>query len=161
MTFFHNVTAFGLAHLKEVVHTEVATAAYVERDVYKAANRDNEVVVKHLENGSLDVNGSIGGLTFANSDGAAIKIIELHSGSSGDTFDFGRGFGLEIIRGYVPGSDAFDFDNSLFASYGDMISHAKQHGTNVAIAYDSSDIITLTHVTLSQLTTHESDFHFV
>jgi len=135
----HNVAAFGLTGLEDYVHTNVAGAAYAELDQYSDAAGHNQVVVTHLVNGDLDITAVASGLTF----------------------NFDAPFGVEAIRGYVPGADTFDISHALFSSFGEMMSHAEQHGANVIIADGAADAITLMGVTLAQLDSHAGDFHFI
>jgi hypothetical protein len=134
----HNVNAFGLSGLTELTYTHVSGGTYTELDAYRDASGHNEVVISHLANGALDIAAAVSGLTF----------------------DFGNSSGVEAITGYVPGGDTFNVSHTLFSSFGEMMAHAEQHGTNVMIAYDA-DVLTLTGMTLGELTAHASDFHFI
>jgi hypothetical protein len=135
----HNVGAFGLAGLSEAIQTNIASSTDNERDVYRDAAGHNEILVSHLADGALD--------------------IEAHA--SGLVFNLGASFGTETIQGFGPDSDALDISHTLFSSFTEMMSHAEQQGHNVVIAYDTSDVLTLTGVTLGELNAHASDFHFI
>jgi hypothetical protein len=135
----HNVSAFGLTGLQEGIQTQIADSSDTERDVYRDASGDIQAIVTHLANGALGIAAEVGGLTF----------------------DFGPSTGVEAIRGYVPGADTFDISHALFSSFGEMMSHAEQHGANVIIADGAADAITLMGVTLAQLDSHAGDFHFI
>ena len=55
--------------------------------------------------------------------------------------------------------DVIQVDQSLFASFSDVLAHAQQVGTNTVITYDVNNSITLTAVALSNLAA--DDFLFV
>jgi hypothetical protein len=135
----HGVSAFGLTGLEESVVTNIAGSADTEKDVYRDASGHNQLVVAHLANGTIGISAEVSGLTF----------------------DFDTVPSPETIRGYVPGADSFDIAHTLFSNFGEMIAHAAQIGGNVEIAFNATDVLTLTGVTLSELNAHASDFHFI
>jgi hypothetical protein len=157
--YTHDVQAFGLAALSEVTQTGVAGRAFEQRDLYRDASGNEQAAVLHLANGSLDVQAYGNGLTFASSPTG--EAIHLHPGSFADTFVFDRAFGTETVHGYMPGADNFDINHALFSNFDAMMSHAQQHGADVVITYDATDVLTLTGVTVAELHSHAADFHFI
>ena len=80
------------------------------------------------------------------------------------TFVFqGTMFGQDVIKTLQAGNggnhDVIQFDHTAFADYASVLAHAAQVGSNVVIAYDAADTVTLTGIKLNQLTS--ADFHFV
>jgi hypothetical protein len=139
VAFSHNVGAFGLTGLNEAIQTHIAGSTDIERDVYRDAAGHNEIVVRDLAGGAVDIEAHVTGLTF----------------------NLVASFGSETIEGFAPAADALDVSHTLFSSFTEMMSHAEQQGHNVVIAYDASDVLTLTGVTLSELNAHASDLHFI
>ena len=80
----------------------------------------------------------------------------LTGGDGSDTFRFAStSFGDDVIADFkVTGKnhDFLQFDDSIFASAADALSHATQAGQDVVLTYDESDAVTLLGVQLSQLT---------
>ena len=60
----HNVGAFGMTGLNEAIHTNIANTTDIERDVYRDAAGHNEIVVRQLAGGALDIEAHVSGLTF-------------------------------------------------------------------------------------------------
>ena len=62
-----------------------------------------------------------------------------------------------LVNGFAAGADALEFSQSTFAAA--VLSHAQQVGSDVVIAYDPQDTVTLHNMLLANL--HTSDFHIV
>jgi pimeloyl-ACP methyl ester carboxylesterase len=111
----------------------------------------------------LVLNGSSGGQTLTAGSGPTTLIggpnDVLTGGSGADTFVFLPSFGANTVNNFTPGSDTLQFSHSTFASADAALSNAHQVGSNVAIAYDSLDVVTLQNMQLANL--HASDFHIV
>jgi Ca2+-binding RTX toxin-like protein len=71
-------------------------------------------------------------------------------------------FGKDTITDFAAtgaGHDVLQFDHTVFASGAAALAHAAQVGSNVVIAYDAADTITLVGVSLHQLSAN--DFHII
>jgi hypothetical protein len=66
---------------------------------------------------------------------------------------------LNTINGFVTGTDVIQLDHTIFADVVDVQSHMQQIGSDVVIAYDPQNVVTLHHVLLANL--HVSDFLIV
>src|SRR5262249_36449158 len=86
----------------------------------------------------------------------------LTGGAGSDTFVFNPNFGKETVKDFNVNQDVIAFDHTLFANATpeQVISQAHNSSAGAVIAVDATDILTLTGVTLSQLQSHSSDFHF-
>jgi hypothetical protein len=80
---------------------------------------------------------------------------------SNDTFVFTPAFGNATVTNFNPATDVLQVDHSVFANAQALLAatHDDGHG-NVVITADAHDTIMLQNVTLAQLQTHQSDFHF-
>jgi len=79
-----------------------------------------------------------------------------------DTFVFTPGFGKQTITGFEAGAgtgDVIEFDRSVFADVESVLAHATQSGSDVVIAADEANAVTLKNVAVSNL--HADDFRFV
>ena len=83
----------------------------------------------------------------------------LNAGAGADTFVFPPDFGLNTINGFAAGTDVIQFDHTIFADVADVQSHMQQIGSDVVIAYDPQNVVTLHDVLLANL--HVSDFLIV
>jgi Ca2+-binding RTX toxin-like protein len=87
----------------------------------------------------------------------------LTGGSGADTFVFSKAaFGKDTITDFAStgaGHDVLQFDHSIFATNATALAHATQVGSNVVVAYDAADTITLVGVSLHQLSAN--DFHII
>jgi Ca2+-binding RTX toxin-like protein len=83
----------------------------------------------------------------------------LTAGSGADTFEFLSNFGTNTVNNFTSGVDTLEFSHSIFADAATALSNAHQVGSDVAITYDSRDVVTLHDLQLANL--HASDFHIV
>ncbi|SDS99631.1 alpha/beta hydrolase-fold protein [Bradyrhizobium canariense] len=83
----------------------------------------------------------------------------LTAGSGADTFEFLPNFGANTVNNFTSGVDTLQFGHSIFADAATALSNAHQVGSDVAITYDSRDVVTLHNIQLANL--HASDFHIV
>ena len=87
----------------------------------------------------------------------------LTGGSGADTFVFSKAaFGKDTITDFAAtgaGHDVLQFDHSIFATNAAALAHATQVGSNVVVAYDAADTITLIGANLHQLSAN--DFHII
>ena len=96
----------------------------------------------------------------------------IASGRSGETFEFGAGFGHESITGLLaggPSSDVIEFPVTMFKglsstntatqNWNALLSSgaAVQSGANVTITDPAQDVLTLNNVTTSMLSNHASE----
>ncbi|HKU05361.1 MAG TPA: hypothetical protein VJR30_04765, partial [Bradyrhizobium sp.] len=86
----------------------------------------------------------------------------LTGGTGADNFSFGTVIGHDTIADFTPGTDSITFNHATFANVAAVLAatHDDGHG-NTTITVNTGNSITLHDVTLAQLTTHQSDFHFV
>ena len=82
----------------------------------------------------------------------------LTGGDGHDTLLFGLTFGHDVVTDFSH-DDVISFSQSLFDSFHDVLSAARQIGHDTVITFDSSDSLTLEGILPRQLTTH--DFMFV
>jgi hypothetical protein len=82
---------------------------------------------------------------------------------SNDTFVINSGaIGHDTITNFQPTSDVIQIDHSVFANIQALLAATQDDGHgNVVITADAQDSITLQHVALAQLQTHQSDFHII
>ena len=83
----------------------------------------------------------------------------INGGHGHDTFVFTGSFGEDTITSFSPLHDNIVLAQAMFANFGAVQSDMTQVGANTVIAYDPSNVITLTGVKASSL--HASDFQFV
>jgi len=79
-----------------------------------------------------------------------------------DRFIFDKGFGKDVVAGFVAtgaAHDTLDFSTAVFANFAAVKSHMAQSGANVVITLDSADTITLTGVKLGSLKADDFTFH--
>jgi Ca2+-binding RTX toxin-like protein len=86
----------------------------------------------------------------------------LTGGLGSDTFVFNPNFGKETIKDFNINQDVIAFDRTLFANAtpAQVLSQTHDSSAGAVIAVDASDTLTLTGVTVAQLQSHASDFHF-
>ena len=83
----------------------------------------------------------------------------LNAGAGADLFVFPPNFGSTTVNGYKVGTDALEFSHSTIADAAAALNHALQVGSDVVIAIDPQDTVTLHNVLLANL--HQSDFHII
>jgi Tryptophan-rich Synechocystis species C-terminal domain/Putative esterase len=83
----------------------------------------------------------------------------LSGGSSADTFVFLPNFGTNTVNNFTPGADELQFSHTIFADANSALSAAQQVGSDVVIAHDEADVVTLHDLQLAAL--RASDFHIV
>jgi hypothetical protein len=76
-----------------------------------------------------------------------------------DTFVLSGGFGHTTIADFQAANDVVQLSHNAFASFADVLAHAAQVGSDVAITVDPADSVTLHNTTLAQLTAN--NFHLV
>ena len=137
--------SFKTVALSNTVHTFTSTATDV------AGNVGNSTGAAIYGTGGKDTLVSTGGNDI------------MTGGSSADTFVFkGLNFGKDVITDFHPqgwSHDIIQFSSNAFSSFAAVLAQAAQVGTDVVIAHDAADSVTLKNVSLSQLT--KSDFHFL
>ncbi len=83
----------------------------------------------------------------------------LFGNGGSDTFVFSSNFGKATIADFQPANDVVQLDHNTFASFADVLAHAAQVGTDVAITIDASNSVTLHDTMITQLADH--NFHLV
>jgi hypothetical protein len=85
---------------------------------------------------------------------------EVLFGNGGtDTFVFGGNVGKATVADFQANNDAVQLSHNAFSSFADVLAHAAQVGTDVTIAIDASNSVTLHNTALTQLTSN--NFHLV
>jgi Ca2+-binding RTX toxin-like protein len=111
----------------------------------------------------LVLNGSSGGQTLTAGSSPTTLIGGpsdiLNGGAGTDTFVFKSDFGSNTVNNFTPGTDTLQFSQSMFANAAAVLGDAQQVGSDVVIAHDALDVVTLHNVQLANL--HASDFHLV
>ena len=110
------------------------------------------------------LDGHLGGQALTSSGVGPTALIGgpndiLNAGAGPDTFVFRSNFGSNTVNGFVAGLDSIQFDHAVFADMGAVQSHMQQIGSDVVIAEDAHNLVTLHNVLLSNL--HASDFQFI
>jgi VCBS repeat-containing protein len=85
----------------------------------------------------------------------------LIGGPGPDTFVFRPNFGTNVLTDFNVINEAIQIDKSIFAVVNDVLAHTTDTAAGAVINDGHGDTITLAGVTLSQLQTHQSDFHLV
>jgi hypothetical protein len=111
----------------------------------------------------LVLNGSSGGQTLTAGNSSTTLIggpsDVLNGGAGADTFVFKTDFGSNTVNNFTPGADVLQFSQSMFASASAVLADAQQVGSDVMIAFDAHNVVTLHNVQLANL--HASDFYIV
>jgi hypothetical protein len=76
-----------------------------------------------------------------------------------NTFIFQPSFGNDVITNFDVNNDVVQFDQSTFASLADVLNHTIDSSAGAVIADAHGDSSTLVGVTVSQLQSHQNDFH--
>jgi Ca2+-binding RTX toxin-like protein len=109
------------------------------------------------------LDGHLGNQTLTATAGPSVLIggpkDTLIGGASADVFVFPQSFGLETVKNFTPGTDQLLFNQSMFANVAAVLSEAHQVGSNVVIAHDPQNVVTLQNTQLSAL--HASDIHII
>ena len=110
------------------------------------------------------LDGHLGGQTLTSSGVGPTALIGgpndiLNAGAGPDAFVFRSDFGSNTVNGFAAGLDSIQFDHAVFADMGAVQSHMQQFGSDVVIAEDAQNLVTLHNVLLSNL--HASDFQFI
>jgi hypothetical protein len=85
----------------------------------------------------------------------------MTGGNGPDTFLFRPDFGANTITDFDFHNDAIQLDKSIFSSVADLLSHTTDTAGGALITDTHGDSITLAHVTLAQLQTHQNDLYLV
>lgn len=143
------------AHTIEVMGAR-GTGFSAEYLTYGSSGALVEKVVMN-NNGTESLFGYAPGITFTSTN----KVEKIAISTGGDTFHFQSGLGAETISGYVPGQDAMNVDHTLFSSFSSMMAAAKNDGHGDVVIRMGGTTVTLVGVSVAQLNTHSSDWHFV
>ena len=112
-------------------------------------------VISNLDSGSATLYGTRGNDTITPT--APNQTLFGNGGS--DIFVFSSNIGKDTIADFQTANDVIQLDHNAFASFADVLAHAAQLGTDVAITMDAANSITLHNTMITQLTTH--NFHLV
>lgn len=115
-------------------------------------------------NGPAVLDGALGDQTLIAGNSRVVLIggpnDTLIAGHSRDTFVFGpTNFGANTIENFDVRKDTIQIDDTLFANFAAVQSHAAQIGADTVITYDAANTITMEGIALSNL--HANDFLFV
>ncbi len=83
----------------------------------------------------------------------------LFGNGGADTFVFGGNVGKATIADFQANSDVVQLSHNAFSNFADVLAHAAQVGTDVTIAIDASNSVTLHNTALTHLTSN--NFHIV
>ena len=128
----------------------------IEASFHQDLNGDGVITTTVLD-------GHLGGQTLTAGAGPTSVIGGpndiLNAGAGADIFVFSPNFGSNTVNGYKVGTDALEFSHSTVADAAAVLSHTQQVGSDVVIAIDPHDTVTLHNVLLANL--HPSDFHII
>src|SRR5215831_886674 len=100
----------------------------------------------------LVLNGSSGGQTLTAGNSSTTLIggpsDVLNGGAGADTFVFKTDFGSNTVNNFTPGVDVLQFSQSIFTSASAVLADAQQVDSDVMIAFDAHDVVTLHNVQL-------------
>lgn len=85
----------------------------------------------------------------------------LDGGYGNDRFEFDANFGHDTVSGFATGwlaGDVIAFESAVLADFETVMMHATQVGTDVVIAVDADNSVTLQGVQLSALSAGDFDF---
>ncbi|HEY2828211.1 MAG TPA: Ig-like domain-containing protein, partial [Pirellulales bacterium] len=83
----------------------------------------------------------------------------LFGNGGADTFVFGGNIGKAVVADFQANSDVVQLSHNAFSNFADVLAHAAQVGTDVTVAIDASNSVTLHNTALTQLTSN--NFHIV
>jgi hypothetical protein len=116
---------------------------------------------------TIDNGASQGGISVVtpvatSPNGTTVAATSANKSLTDDSFVFTPGFGHDKITNFQPTTDVLQIDHSVFANVQALLAATQDDGHgNVVITADAHDSITLQHVTVAQLQTHQSDFHII
>jgi Ca2+-binding RTX toxin-like protein len=125
-------------------------------DVLSGGNGDDRL---DGEDGADSLSGGNGADRIEGGAGADI----LTGGNGGDLFIFKAGFGSDVItdlRLSGASRDRIAFEDGIFDSMADMLSHAADTAGGVLIATDAADALLIRETTAAQLAANPEDFFF-
>ena len=109
------------------------------------------------------LDGHLGNQTLTAAGGPTVLVggprDTLNGGAGADMFVFPQNFGAETVKNFTPGTDALVFSQAMFANVAAVLADAHQVGSDVVIAHDPQNVVTLQNVQLTNL--HATDFHLV
>ena len=109
------------------------------------------------------LDGHLGNQTLTAAGGPTVLVggprDTLNGGAGADMFVFPQNFGADTVKNFTPGTDALVFSQAMFANVAAVLADAHQVGSDVVIAHDPQNVVTLQNVQLTNL--HASDFHLV
>ncbi|MBR1301740.1 hypothetical protein JQ605_33595, partial [Bradyrhizobium sp. AUGA SZCCT0042] len=110
------------------------------------------------------LDGHLGGQTLTSNGAGQTALIGgpndiLNAVTGAYSFVFRPGFGSNTINGFAGGTDVIQFDHTIFSDVADVQGHMQQIGSDVVIAHDPLNAVTLHDTLLANL--HMSDFQIV
>ena len=109
------------------------------------------------------LDGHVGGQTLTAGAGPTTLIGGPHdiliAGAGTDTFVFGPNFGSNSVVGFTAGKDAIQFDHTAFTDFAAVLAHATEAGSDLVIAADAANMVTLKNIDLAGL--QKNDIHIV
>jgi hypothetical protein len=109
------------------------------------------------------LDGHLGNQTLTAAGGPTVLVggprDTLNGGAGADMFVFPQNFGAETVKNFTPGTDALVFSQAMFANVAAVLADAHQVGSNVVIAHDPQNVVTLQNLQLTNL--HASDIHIL
>ena len=134
-------------------HTLAATATDAAGNTSQASSEKGLIIGT---GGDETLNGSPGSDAINGRGGS--DTLAGHGGS--DNFELIQtDFGHQSILDFDPSTNTMSFSRSIFQDFADISNHMTQSGSDVVIAADANNDVTLHNVQLSQL--HQSDFVLV
>jgi hypothetical protein len=76
----------------------------------------------------------------------------IFGGGGSDTFVFTGNTGKDTIADFQATTDVLQLSHNAFANFADVLAHASQAGSDVVVAVDASNSVTLHNTVISQLT---------
>ena len=138
--------AIAINNLSDVVHTFTATAIDPAGNL-GAASQPVFFGSSKADNISGVISDVAGGDLIEGSGGAD----KLTGGPGTDIFLYHLNFGKDTIAGFDLANDVLAFDQNLFGSVADVVSHTADVKGNAVITYDGADTVTLLGITTAQI----------